>query len=148
MDETQSQIQFEHLFKARPERVFDAWLDPDALRQWMFGPRIRKETVLKIRTDPKVGGSFVFSVERDEQIYDYVGEYFIVDRPSRLVFTISFEEQATESDHIVVTFAAEGAGCRVTIQHNLHPHHSDLTIDLATEWPKMLEVLESVLAGK
>jgi uncharacterized protein YndB with AHSA1/START domain len=53
-----------HRFAASPERVFDAWLDPALIGQWMFGPAVREEEVLRLATDPRVGGSFSFLVRR------------------------------------------------------------------------------------
>ncbi len=147
-DDTQSQVHLEHYFSASPLRVFDAWIEPDSIRQWMFGARVREETVLTIRNEPQVGGSFLFSVERNEQIIEYVGEYFIVDRPNQLVFTWAVEEHSTESDYVVVKFAPEKSGCRLTLQHNLHADRTDHSADILADWPKMLSVLEKVLAGK
>lgn len=147
-DEIQSQVQVEHTFKASPERVFDAWIDPAMIRQWMFGSKVRDETVLQIRTDARVGGSFSFSVERDEQIIDHVGEYFIVDRPNRLVFTWKVEQHATESDHVIVDFRAQGSGCHLTLVHNLHPQRTEHENDTLHDWPKMLAALEKLLGGR
>ncbi len=147
-DGTQSQVQLEHFFKASPARVFDAWIDTDLLAQWMFGSRVRDETVLTMRNDAKVGGAFHFAVERNEQIIEYVGEYFIVDRPNRLVFTWAVEEHSTESDHVIVTFEAEKSGCQLKLTHNLHPERIDHSSDVLNEWPKMLAALEKVLAGR
>ncbi len=147
-DETQSQIQIEHVFKASAQRVFDAWINPAIIRQWMFGTRIREETVLNIRTDAQVGGSFSFSVERNEQIIDYVGEYFIVDPPQRLVFTWAVEENSTESDHVIVDFKSDKSACRLTLVHNLNSHRLGHPADIFQDWAKMFAVLEKVLAGR
>ncbi len=147
-DDTQSQVEVEHYFAATPERVFDAWVDPDLIRKWMFGERVRDETVLTIRNEAQPGGSFLFSVERNEQIIEYVGEYFMVDRPKQLVFTWAVEEHSTESDYVIVNFTAEKSGCRVSIQHNLHAERTDHSADIMGDWPKMLKALEKALAGK
>jgi uncharacterized protein YndB with AHSA1/START domain len=147
-DGTQSQVQLEHFIKASPARVFDAWIDTDLLGQWMFGSRVRDETVLTMRNEAKVGGAFRFTVERNEQIIEYVGEYFIVDRPNRLVFTWAVEEYSTESDHVIVTFEADKSGCLLKLTHNLHPERTDHSADVLNDWPKMLAALEKVLAGR
>jgi uncharacterized protein YndB with AHSA1/START domain len=51
-------------FSAAPERVFDAWLDPEMIGRWMFGPALRDEEVLRIAVDARIGGSFSFVVRR------------------------------------------------------------------------------------
>ena len=64
-------ITIERHIEAPPERVFDAWLDPQLIRQWMFGVLIREE-ILRIQVEPRVGGSFSFLVLRDvEELYHF-----------------------------------------------------------------------------
>ena len=56
-----------------PQRVFDAWLDPDSIGKWMFGPRLREEEVLRLALDPRLAGSFSFLVRRQGQQIDHIG---------------------------------------------------------------------------
>jgi uncharacterized protein YndB with AHSA1/START domain len=74
-------------FDAAPDRVFDAWLNPELIRAWMFGPAVRGEEVVRITNDPRVGGSFSFVVRRQGEEINHVGEYLEIQRPWRLVFT-------------------------------------------------------------
>ena len=85
--EARIQVQVKRRFDASGERVFDAWLDPQMIGQWMFGPALRQETILRIAVDARVGGSFSFLVRREHQELDHVGQYLEIDRPRRLVFT-------------------------------------------------------------
>ena len=75
-------------FAAPAERVFDAWLEPKLVAQWMFGPSLRDEEIVRIAIDPRVGGLFSFVVRRQGQEIDHVGEYLEIDRPRRLAFTL------------------------------------------------------------
>ncbi|MEP7209529.1 MAG: SRPBCC family protein, partial [Alphaproteobacteria bacterium] len=74
-------------FKAPPERVYDAVLDPAMIARFMFGPLLREEEILHIRNEPKVGGAFSFKVRRGETEIDHVGKYLELDRPRRIAFT-------------------------------------------------------------
>lgn len=67
------------------QKVFDAWLAPEALTQFMTpGPEM---TVPKAETDPRVGGSFLIVMKAGEQEIEHRGEYLEIDRHDRLVFT-------------------------------------------------------------
>ena len=39
-------------FAVPAERVFDAWLTPRLLGQWMMGPDVREEKLLRLDVDP------------------------------------------------------------------------------------------------
>jgi uncharacterized protein YndB with AHSA1/START domain len=59
-------------FSAAPERVFDAWLDPEMIGRWMFGPALRDEDVVRSALDKRVGGSFSFVVRREGEEIDHM----------------------------------------------------------------------------
>ena len=63
-------------FGTSPDRLFDAFVNPDVLRQWF---------VQTAETDPRAGGTWRFDFgERGGRIS---GSYVMVDRPRRLVWT-------------------------------------------------------------
>ena len=97
-----------HCYPATRERVFDAWLDPALIGQWMFGPKLRDETVVCIEVVARVGGSFSFVVLRQGTEFDHVGEYLDVDRPSRLVFTWGMRENLPETSRVTIEIAPQG----------------------------------------
>ena len=58
------------LFEVAPERVFDAWLNPDMMRKWLF----TLETTNKIaRNDPRVGGTWEIVDVREGKEYRAIG---------------------------------------------------------------------------
>lgn len=132
-----------HRFKAAPERVFDAWLSPDLLGQWMFGAKLRDEEILRISVDGRVGGAFSFLVRRQGEEIDHVGTYLEIDRPRRLVFTWGIGEG--DSSRVVVDIVPVGTGCELTLTHELHPDWADYAARTEAGWTKMLGVLEEVL---
>jgi uncharacterized protein YndB with AHSA1/START domain len=75
-----------HRFNAPPARVFDAWLDPDAIGRWLLASS-PDDDIIHIDRDPHIGGKFSFKVRRAGQEIDHVGEYRELARPRRLVFT-------------------------------------------------------------
>lgn len=67
------------------DAVFDAWLDPDSLKRWMTpGPGM---SVPQAATEPRVGGRFRIVMKSGAREIPHEGEYRVIDRPRRLVFT-------------------------------------------------------------
>ena len=127
-------------FNGAPERVFDAWLDPDRVRKWMFS----NDEILHIEIDPRVGGVFSFLVRRGEEEIDHVGEYLEIERPRRLAFTwgVAGEEG---SDGVTVELAPLGSGCELTLTHALHPDWSEYAERTEAAWAQMLDLLAATL---
>ena len=75
-----------HRFTASPERVFDAWLDVDTVRDWMAMPfgvlGGRPMDVRRVEIDPRAGGRFTFSDMREDGEAVHWGTYLEVDRPA------------------------------------------------------------------
>jgi uncharacterized protein YndB with AHSA1/START domain len=137
--ETPIQVRVTRRFDATPDRVFDAWLNPESIRAWMFGPAIREEEVVCITNDPCVGGSFSFVVRRQGEEINHVGDYLEIQRPWRLAFTWGIDEAA--GSRVVIDIVAQDAGCELTLTHELRPDWSDYADRTKAAWSKMLEVL-------
>ena len=100
---------------AEPGVVFDAWLDPQSVRHWLFAtPGGVMETV---ELDPRVGGRFRIVERRGADLAEHFGEYREIERPSRLAFDFwtSFSEERT-----FITVAIEPAedGTLLTLTHH------------------------------
>jgi uncharacterized protein YndB with AHSA1/START domain len=106
-------LQVERVIPAAVESVFDAWLDPESMKQWMRpGPGM---TVPRLTIDPQVGGRYlIVMASRDGEI-PHEGEYRVIERPSKLVFTwvsppagdsmvtVEFEKLSETSTRVVLT---------------------------------------------
>src|SRR5258708_38988879 len=73
-------------FNVSAERVFDAWLAPQMIGRWMFGPAIRNEEVVSMTANAWAGGSFSLIVRRNGEGIDHIGYLFRIIRPPRPVF--------------------------------------------------------------
>jgi uncharacterized protein YndB with AHSA1/START domain len=133
-------------FAAPPERVFDAWLDSKLVAQWMFGPNLRDEEILRIAIDPRVGGLFSFVVRRQGQEIDHVGEYLEIDRPRRLAFTWAVGQRSPDDTHVFIDIAPLGAGCELTLRHERV--WADYEARTAQGWTSMLEAVARLLASR
>lgn len=132
-------------FDASPERVFDAWLNPEMIGRWMFGPAIREEEVVKIAADARVGGTFSFVVRRQGVEIDHIGEYLEIDRPRRLVFTWAVAPDRIDSSRVMVDIVPRGSGCELTLTHQLAPDWADYRSRTEEAWTKMLDSLAATL---
>jgi uncharacterized protein YndB with AHSA1/START domain len=72
------------LLPAPPEIVYDEWLDPAALADWMCP---RPARCRGIESDPRVGGRLRIDIEEEGAEFYVTGEYLALDRPRRLSFT-------------------------------------------------------------
>src|SRR5260370_38653607 len=75
-----------HRYGASPERVFDAFLDVETARRFLFATATGEMITAEI--EPRVGGRFTFTERRpDMGDVRHVGEYLEIDRPRRPAFT-------------------------------------------------------------
>jgi uncharacterized protein YndB with AHSA1/START domain len=106
---------------ARPETVFEFFVDPEKMQQW----KGRKADL-----DPRPGG--MYRVEINEQAVAR-GEFLEIDAPSRVVFTWGWEgQEAGEGEHAVppgssrveVDLTPDGEGTLVRLRHLDLPEQS------------------------
>ena len=133
------------LFSVDAERVFDAWLDTDLIGQFMFGPGLRDETIVRLTNEPRVGGKFSFVVSRQREEVNHTGEYIEIDRPRRLVFTWTIEGDDSPVSLVVIEIASIVDGCELTLTHEMAPGWEDFVERSKMAWGKMLDKLTEIL---
>jgi uncharacterized protein YndB with AHSA1/START domain len=102
-------------FDAPPERVFDAWLDPQNAGKWLFATPAGE--MVRVEIDARVGGQFVFTDRREGEDIEHTGEYFEIDRPRRLAFNFRVPKFSNEPSLIRIDFAPAGTGSELTLVH-------------------------------
>ena len=127
------------------ERVFDAWLDPNMIGRFMFGPALREETIIHLKVDARVGGAFSFKVDRAGQEIDHIGVYREIDRPRRLVFTWGIAGMSDGESVVVIDIAPRGDGCELTLVHEMQPQWADYAGRVEQGWTTMLAALGKTL---
>ncbi|MGI3170470.1 SRPBCC family protein [Pseudooceanicola sp. C21-150M6] len=127
---------------AAPEKVFDAWLDPETMTRFM-APGGRP--TLSAETDPKVGGAYELVMTNMEGTpLRHWGEYRVIDRPNRLSFT--WNSPHAEPDSIVeLTFEPVEGGTLVTLTHDRFPSEGSRS-GHEGGWTSILELLEAEFA--
>ncbi|WP_309086350.1 SRPBCC domain-containing protein [Chelativorans sp.] len=138
-------------FAFPPERVFDAWLDPQKIRAWSEITLSETETpadIRRVEVDARVGGRFTFSDMRPEGEAVHWGTYLVIDRPRKLVFTwfTSDEEERENNSTVTITFEHAGQGCVVTLVHEMNPIWAEYEKQTEKGWSTMLGRIEALLS--
>ncbi len=102
-------------FSASAERVYDAWLDPEMAKRFLFATA--RGEMVRAEIDARVGGSFVFTDRRDGEDIEHVGTYVELDRPRRIVFDFSVPRFSAQSTRIAIDIAPLASGCTLTLTH-------------------------------
>jgi uncharacterized protein YndB with AHSA1/START domain len=111
-----AEIVVTHRYAASPERVFDAWLDPATAAKFAFATPTGQMITAEI--DPRVGGRFNFTDRRpDMGDVAHVGEYEVIDRPRKLVFTFAVPQFDPTYTRVTLEFRAIDGGCELTLTH-------------------------------
>ena len=102
-------------FDAPPPRVFEAWLDPEQVAQWM-GPRGVRARVSQL--DARVGGSYAITMlMSDGKAVEVGGSYREITRHTRLVFTWKWQHDMQDT-LVTLTFRPVGKATDMTIEHS------------------------------
>jgi uncharacterized protein YndB with AHSA1/START domain len=132
-----------HRFDASPERVFDAWLDPEIARGFLFATPAGE--MIRAQVEPYVGGQFNFTERRpDMGDVAHVGEYLEIDRPRRLAFTFAVPQFDPGETRVTLDIAGSGAGAELTLTHA--GVLDDWAEDTQQGWLMILDSLERVLS--
>jgi uncharacterized protein YndB with AHSA1/START domain len=126
---------------APPEQVFDAWLDPEGLGQWLF--RTPAGTLERVEVDPRVGGGFRIDERREDGVAEHHGEYVELDRPRRLAFEF-WTSFSTARTRVTIDIVAAEGGTLLTLTHDgVWADYEDRT---RLGWTMILAGLERSLA--
>lgn len=115
-DESPVSLSVSHRFTASPERVFDAWIEPDTAGKWLFAAP--NGEMVRVEIDACVGGKFVFVDRRDGEDVEHTGEYLELDRPRRLVFTFAVPKYSPVVTRVTIDIVPTKTGCDLTLTHD------------------------------
>ncbi len=126
------------------ERVFDAFLDVETARRFLFATAAGE--MITAEVDARVGGRFTFT-ERRPEMGDvlHTGEYLEIDRPRRLIFTFGVPQFSPDMTRVTIEIAPSGAGCDLTLTNDDVP--ADYADRNADGWSRILGGLVPALSG-
>jgi len=147
---------YERTFNASPDKLWRVWNDPDAIKKW-WGPK--DFTAPVIRNDPRVGGTFLWSMKSPNGEMSWnTGVYKEVVPNTRIVSTMSFADATGKvipgakvpvpghwPNEILVTteFAESGGKTTVTVTEVGIPLIVKILSKIA--WQQQFDKVESLL---
>ena len=127
---------------ATVDELFDAWLDPESLAQWMHPGTSARSTA---RVDARVRGAFEVVMHYPSGPLRNYGVYHTIERNKKLVFTwFSDATQHTET-LVTVEFNAASASTEIVLTHERLPDNQ-AGCSHVQGWTLALELLENLLA--
>ena len=137
------EVRVEKRFRHPPERVFDAFLDPATVGDWLFATP--GGTMEKVDYDPRPGGSFAIFERRGPDPARHFGRFVEIERPSRVVFDFWVDEAPDAPTRVTVRFEPDGDGCRATLTHDLAPAWASYAERTTAGWTMILDGLARTL---
>ena len=132
-----------HHFTASPERVIDAWLDPQTAGKWHFATPTGQ--MVRVEIYARVGGLFVLVDRRNGEEVEHTGEYLVIDRPRRLVFTFGVPKYSPLFTEVTIDIAPSASGCDLTLTHTgVLNEYAESTVK---GWNGILDRLDHQIAG-
>ena len=132
------------VLRASAEEVFDAWIDPGSLAVWMAPGSVVGSVV---EVEARVGGRFRIVMKGPDCDHEHSGEYLVLDRPRRLVFTWISEATRGRASTVSVEIRARGGGeVELTLTHEGLP--DELTAARhRSGWGDILQKLGTALSA-
>ena len=140
-DEPLMMVRVTRDFEAPPEDVFDAWLDPQKARRFLFATP--EGEMAEVEINPRAEGKFRIVERRGGEDVEHVGEYVIIDRPRRLGFRFAVPKYASQTTRVTIDIVPRGAGCEVTLTHLSVP--AEYAERTQAGWAGMLDALAAAL---
>jgi uncharacterized protein YndB with AHSA1/START domain len=115
-------LRMKRVFDAPPERVFEAWTDPEQFGAW-FGPP--GMNTLTCELDVVVGGTWRLHAAGHGVLRAISGKYLEIVPPRRLVFTWAWHERGTldspreHESTVTLDFRPVGGRTEMVMTHGL-----------------------------
>jgi uncharacterized protein YndB with AHSA1/START domain len=143
------ELRAERLIDAMPDEVFDAYTDPEAMKEWftILDPGMMVENEIDLRVGGRWVSSWGFSPDKmfhETQVFE------VVDPPHRLVSRSAgsdWEGHDLET-HLEVTFEDKDGKTLMTIIQSGFPDESTRDFFVETAWEGLFDRISAYLAAR
>jgi uncharacterized protein YndB with AHSA1/START domain len=145
-EEAAKVVRIERSFNASAEDVFDAWTSEEVIRRWFRPASGWQEPSAEVEL--RVGGEIrVVMRDPDGEPVGAEGEYTLIERPSRLAFTWTFDDDPSNQQMIELEFT-ERDGVTTVVFVNSDISGAERRDSQYEGWSTCLDEMERVLGSK
>lgn len=138
-----TELTVKRIIRAPRERVFDAWMDPEALKVWWGPPGV---ACPEAEVDLRVGGEYRLANRQPDGTTTWISGHFErISPPDEMVYTWVVTGVPGEPTLVTVTFSPHPDGTELVIFHERFALEAIRDIHLAG-WEGCIEKLEGYLA--
>jgi uncharacterized protein YndB with AHSA1/START domain len=98
-------ILIQQTLAASAAAVFDAWVNPSVMKQWMF--LTGDNEIYKVQVDVRVGGAYSILEWTGSQDIDHFGHYLKIDQPNLLSFSFQAPKHFKARTTITITIETQ-----------------------------------------
>ncbi len=125
------------------EKVFDAWLNPKLLAQFILPMPGMPQP--EVENDARQGGSFTIVMHVGEDKVPHTGEYLKVDRPNKLVFSW-VSPCSTDGSEVTINFNEIDSGTTEVELTHVRFIDEEARADHEGGWTNILTLLDEILS--
>lgn len=103
-----SSITINKTINGKQQNVFDHWLIPVFVGEWMFGPRVQAEEIISLENTVRRNGDFDYRVKRQGKEVSHSGTYLELAIPNTLVFSWNESSTPDVTSQVSVQFSEAG----------------------------------------
>ena len=97
--------------------------------------------VAYVEVHPVVGGTFRIDMQaQDGRVFVHTGQYLVIQRPDKLMFTWNSSILGDYSSQVTVEFYEQGENCLMVLLHELPPDDAIIE-DHRQGWTAILDLL-------
>jgi uncharacterized protein YndB with AHSA1/START domain len=133
-------------FRGKPSAVFEAWFSSEGPRLWMFAQDGAEIT--DVEHDPRAGGSFAVTENRDGQEVVHAGTYGEISRARKITFSYGMPAFSSELDRVTVEMASENGGTVLVLVHEMRPIWAEYSDRAELGWVRILAQIAQQIDGK
>jgi uncharacterized protein YndB with AHSA1/START domain len=138
-------VRIERIFHAPADQVFDAWTSPEVIERW-FRPASGWQRP-SAEVDLRVGGRVRVVMRTPEgEPVGAGGEYTQIDRPHKLSFTWTFDDDPSNGQMIELEFT-ERDGATTVVFVNSDISNEERRASQYEGWSMCIDNMERALAG-